>query len=333
MIHLTNKNNYTVILTEIGAGIVSVLVPNRNGEMKDIVLGYANEEDYFYDGPCSGKIPGRFAGRISNASFLIDGKEFKLDQNKGKHHLHGGSEGFSNRKWGIDYSDNQRVIFSLTSPDGDQGYPGELRVTAEYNWSDDNVLSLDIKAKSSKDTVVNLTNHTYWNLKGEDSGSILDHSLEILAEEWLPTDEDLIPTGKINSVANTPMDFRLPKEIGKEIFNEFEALKIGKGYDNCWILGSEHNLKKGVVLSHQDSGISLEVWTTQIAAVIYTGNWLNGSPISKSGRRYNDYDGVAIECQGYPDAPNKNNFPSTTLKAGEEYSERIEFRINLESLL
>lgn len=327
MIHLTNKQHCTVILTQIGAGVVSVLVPDKNGVLKDIVLGYSNEEDYYNDGPCSGKIPGRYAGRIGNACFEIDGNKYPLDPNKGIHHLHGGSKGFANQKWNIEYSDAQKVIFSLKSPDGDQGYPGEMIVQAEYNWSDDNILSLDIRAKSDKDTVVNLTNHTYWNLKGEDSGSILDHSLQIFAQKWLPTDSDLIPTGEIASVEQTPMDFREAKEIGKDIHTDFEALKIGKGYDNCWVLDGGRELRKGVVLSHQESGISLEVWTNQVAAVVYTGNWLSGSPISKSGRSYNDYDGVAIECQNFPDAPNKKNFPNTILRAGEEYIERIEFRI------
>ncbi len=327
MIHLVNKNQGRIILTDIGAGIVSVLVPDKNNMMRDIVLGYSDEESYYQDGPCSGKIPGRFAGRIGKGKFKIDDKEYQLDQNKGENHLHGGSVGFANKKWDIVESDNQKVVFALKSPDGDQGYPGNLEVRAEYNWSDENVLSLEIKARCDKDTVINLTNHTYWNLKGEDSGSILDHFMTVYADKWLPTDEELIPSGELDPVEGTPMDFRSTKKIGQDINCDFPALKIGKGYDNCWLLEEKEGLKKAVDLFEETSGIALEVWTTNPAVVIYTGNWLAGSPESKSNRSYNDYDGVAIECQGCPDAPNHKKFPNAILRAGEEYSHRIEFRI------
>lgn len=327
MIHLVNKKQCRVLLTDVGAGIVSVLVPDKNNQLRDIVLGYSDEESYYNDGPCSGKIPGRFAGRIAKGKFSIDGKEFQLRINNGENHLHGGPAGFANKKWNVVEATDQRVIFSLTSPDGDENYPGTMEVTAEYNWSDENILSLDIKARCDKDTIVNLTNHTYWNLKGEDSGSILDHFMTIHSEKWLPTDAGLVPTGEFESVENTPMDFRNAKKIGQEINNDFQALKFGKGYDNCWMLEEKEGVKKGVELFEETSGLALEVWTNQPAVVIYTGNWLAGSPESKSNRSYNDYDGVAIECQGCPDAPNHKKFPNAILRAGEEYHNRIEFRI------
>lgn len=327
MISLINNIGAIVMLTEIGAGVVSVVVPDKNGVMGDVVLGYRARESYYNDGPCCGKIPGRFANRISNASFVIDGKSYRLDKNKGKHHLHGGSNGFANREWKIVKVGRQEVTFALTSGDGDQGYPGELEVTATYRWSDDCTLSLELNATADRSTIINLTNHTYWNLSGEDSGSILSHSLQIFADKWLPTDVDLIPTGEILSVEGTPMDFRKTKKIGEDIHSDFQALKYGKGYDNCWVLRGGSELKKAVVLSDDRSGRSLEVWTTQPAVQIYTGNWLAGSPLSKSGRSYNDYDGVAIECQNYPDAPNKEEFPGAELRKGELYSQRIEFRL------
>lgn len=338
MIQLSNKNGSSVWLTEIGAGIVSVVVPDRNGIFSDVVLGYTDRESYFYDGPCSGKIPGRFANRIANGKFELDGKSYQLAINNGPNHLHGGPEGFSNKVWEISCQDSSSIAFSLTSPDGDENYPGEIKVNAVYRWSDDNVLSLEITATTDKATVVNLTNHAYWNLAGEDSGSILSHELEINASNWLPTDDTLIPIGTIASVEGTPMDFRVSKEIGRDIKADFDALKFGKGYDNCWIIdggaadptntggSSEKALRKAAVLSEKKSGRILEVYTTQPAAQVYTGNWLAGSPISKSGRSYNDYDGVAIECQGLPDSPNQPNFPSTVLRPGEEYKESIEFR-------
>lgn len=330
MIYLINKKGSTVLLNEIGAGIVSIIVPDRNGEMGDVVLGYKDSESYRNDGPCAGKIPGRFANRISCGQFILNGRKYQLERNAGRHHLHGGSVGFANKNWEAEQHDGQNVTFHLESPDGDQGYPGRLNVCVHYNWNDENILTLDIKARSDKDTVVNLTNHTYWNLAGENSGSILDQELQIFADKWLPTDEDLIPTGEISSVKGTPMDFLKAKKIGKDINADFEALRSGKGYDNCWILnGKENEMKKAAELYDPASGRLLEIFTDQPAVQVYTGNWLSGSPLSKSGRSYNDYDGVAIECQDYPDAPNKKNFPSAVLMRNETYHRIIQFKLSL----
>lgn len=361
MIRLVNKNGAAVVLTETGAGIVSVTVPDRNGKTDDVVLGYKDNGSYRNDGPCSGKIPGRYANRIARGKFTLDGVTYHLSKNKGRNHLHGGFEGFANKDWEIRRAGRQSAEFHLTSPDGDEGYPGKLEIDAIYTWSDENELTLDIRAVCDRATVLNLTNHTYWNLSGENSGTILGHELRIFAEKWLPTDEELIPTGEIASVAGTPMDFRRPKKIGADIDADFEALKFGKGYDNCWVLdgggetdgeagggkadgktdgeagreadgkaGGKGNgrLKTAAVLRDPASGRKLEVLTTQPAVQIYTGNWLAGSPESKSGRSYNDYEGVAIECQNFPDAPNKKNFPSAVLREGEEFHQIIQFRLS-----
>ena len=223
-----------MMLTERGAGIVSIVVPDRNGVMGDVVLGYRDEESYLADGPCAGKIPGRFANRR-------DGGRFTLD--------------------------------------------------------------------------------------GEDSGSILDHVLKLNASRWLATSEALIPTGELAPVEGTPMDFRTAKPIGRDIKADFPALKYGKGYDNCWVLDGAPGLKLAAELSSAVSGRRLEIWTDQPAAQVYTGNWLDGSPVSKSGRPYRDYDGVAIECQGFPDAPNHPGFPSCVLRPGETYSRTIIFKL------
>lgn len=329
MIHLTNSQGSTVILTRTGAGIVSVVVPDRNGNMDDIVLGYRNEESYMNDGPCSGKIPGRYANRIAAGKFSLDGKDYTLETNNGPNHLHGGTNGFANRIWDIIGQGTDHVTFGLSSTDGDSGYPGNLTVRATYRWSNSNVLSLEIHAECDSATVLNLTNHTYWNLAGENSGSILDHSLQICADGWLPTDSTLIPTGEIAPVEGTPMDFRTPKRIGQDINAEFDALRFGKGYDNCWVLDGS-GMRKAAVLSDPVSGRRLEVWTTQPAVQVYTGNWLSGSPESKSGRSYNDYDGVAIECQNFPDAPNRPGFPPCILRRGETFRQTIEFRLSVE---
>lgn len=339
MIELTNKTGASVWLNDIGAGIVSVIVPDRDGNLADVALGYKDYESYFGDGPCAGKIPGRFANRIAAGHFFLEGKEYQLAINNGPNHLHGGPAGFSNKKWDIvpaaqwgfkPASDEQAAVFSLVSPDGDEGYPGKLEVRAAYRWSDSNVLSLEITAVSDATTILNLTNHTYWNLSGEDSGSVLDHILHLNASNWLPTDSTLVPTGEIAPVAVTPMNFIAPKALGRDINVDFDALRYGKGYDNCWVVDEwkPGRLCEVGTLTDPKSGRSLEIRSTQPGVQVYTGNWLNGSPISKSGRSYNDYDGVAIECQGFPDSPNKPQFPSPILQRGETYRQIIEFKFS-----
>ena len=315
------------MLTERGAGIVSVVVPDRNGLMGDVVLGYRDESDYLCDGPCAGKIPGRFANRIAGGRFTLDGKEYRLVKNHPDYQLHGGPDGFSNRLWNVVRTSDTEVTFTLDSPDGDQGYPGAMHVEATYSWRDDNSLTLSVKASTDAPTILNLTNHTYWNLDGEDSGSILGHRLKINASRWLVTHENLVPTGEIASVDGTPMDFRTAKPIGRDIKTDFPALKYGKGYDNCWVLDGTPGLKQAAELSSEVSGRRLEIWTDQPSVQVYTGNWLNGSPLSKSGRPYRDYDGVAIECQNFPDAPNHPEFPSCILRPGETYSRTIVFKL------
>lgn len=327
MIHLINKSGASVMLTERGAGIVSIVVPDRNGVMGDVVLGYHDEESYLADGPCAGKIPGRFANRIDGGRFTLDGKEYQLVKNHPDYQLHGGPDGFSNRLWKASQISDTEVVLTLDSPDGDQGYPGNMHVEATYTWGEDNSLTLSIKATTDAPTILNLTNHTYWNLDGEDSGSILDHVLKLNASRWLATSEALIPTGELAPVEGTPMDFRTAKPIGRDIKADFPALKYGKGYDNCWVLDGAPGLKLAAELSSAASGRRLEIWTDQPAAQVYTGNWLDGSPLSKSGRSYRDYDGVAIECQGFPDAPNHPDFPSCILRPGETYSRTIIFKL------
>jgi aldose 1-epimerase len=327
---LTNKNGATVVLCNIGAGIVSIEVPDANGKLTDVSLGYKNINDYFGDGPCMGKTPGRFANRIANARFSLNGREHKLAANVGGvHHLHGGANGFANKIWD-ERDDNGKVSFTLTSPDGDEGYPGTLTATVTYEWNDHNELIIHYSATSDADTVINLTNHAYFNLNGENSGSALEHTLKLFASRWLPASNELITTGELATVKGTPMDFTTAKPIGQDIKADFDALKFGKGYDSCWVIDDWQPgvLKKTAELRSPKSGIRLEALTTQPAMQIYTGNWLAGSPESKSGRSYNDYDGVAIECQAFPDAPNKPTFPSAVLRKGEEYKHTIVFRFS-----
>lgn len=325
---LTNTNGATVTLSSLGAGIVSVNVPDSNGNIDNIVIGYANPADYFYDGPCAGKVPGRYANRIAKGRFTLEGKEYELAINNGPNALHGGPEGFQNRIWDSAV-EGDNVIFSRTSPDGEEGYPGTVCVKACYSWSDNNELTLHLTATTDKTTIINLTNHTYWNLDGENSGSILDHNMWIGASAYLPTDDTLIPSGEIAPVAGTPMDFTSIKPIGRDIHQNFPALVYGKGYDNCWVVDGwqKGKMQHVATLQSDKSGRILEVCTTQPAAQVYTGNWLAGSPKNTAGRSYNDYDGVAIECQHMPDAPNHENFPSTVLHPDETFDETIVFTL------
>lgn len=326
---LTNKSGASVTLSSLGAGIVSVIVPDREGKMADVALGYADAADYIGDGPCMGKTPGRYANRIAKGLFKIGGKEYRLATNNGPNALHGGPEGFMNRIWKSE-AHGSHVKFTYESADGEEGYPGVVEVTVIYTWNDDNELKIELLAESDSKTVVNLTNHAYFNLDGEGSGTVLDHTLELFASRWLPTDDTQIPTGELADVKGTPMDFLGGKKIGKDINDDFEALKIGKGYDHCWVLDNwhKHTIVRAARLSSDKSGRVLDVLTTQPGVQVYTGNWLGGSPVAKSGKPYNDYDGVAMECQGFPDAPNHRNFPCQLLGPGELYDQTIIYKFS-----
>lgn len=323
---MVNHHGASVSLSSLGAGIISIIVPDKNGKLADVTLGYDNIADYMSDGPCAGKTPGRYANRIAKGEFDLDGKSYKLNINNGPNHLHGGPNGFQNCIWNSQQVGNG-VEFTLISLDGNENYPGDLSVKVTYFWNDDYELSIFYEATTNKPTIINLTNHTYFNLGGENSGSVLNEKLKLECSTYLPTDDTLIPTGEIVSVKNTPMDFTSLKALGEDIKADFPALKYGKGYDNCWVIDGwqKNKLTKAVELTDDVSGRILVVETTQPAVQIYTGNWLAGSPLSKSKRSYNDYDGVAIECQGMPDAPNKPNFPSQELRPGEIYKQEIKY--------
>ena len=323
---LTNAKGAFVKLSDIGAAIVSVVVPDKDGNMADVVLGYPDPMSYFADGPCAGKVPGRFANRIAKGHFTLDGVEYTLPVNNGPNHLHGGPDGFQNKVWESREHEGG-VEFMYFSEDGEQGYPGAVKAVARYEWTDDCELRLTLTAESDAPTVINLTNHAYFNLNGEGSGSVLNHTLKLNASEYLPTDDTLIPLGESVPVAGTPMDFVNEKPLGQDIKADFPALNFGKGYDNCWVIdGAEPGqLQACAELYAPESGRLLEVYTTQPGVQVYTGNWLAGCPVAKCGRSYNDYDGVAIECQNFPDSPNKADFPSPVLRPGEVYEQAIIF--------
>lgn len=327
---LTASDGAYVELSSLGAGIVSIVVPDRDGVLADVVLGYPDAESYFGDGPCAGKCPGRYGNRIAKGHFTLDGKTYTLPINNGPNHLHGGPDGFQNKVWESRQLGDNAVEFMYFSEDGEAGYPGNLKVTARYEWGDDHALKLSFTAVTDAPTVLNLTNHAYFNLSGFKE-NVLGHELCLAASEYLPTDDTLIPLGDSEPVAGTPMDFVNPKPIGRDIKADFPALNYGKGYDNCFVLDDYNpgQLERAAQLFCPSTGRELTVFTTQPGVQIYTGNWLDGCPAGKDGITYHDYDAVAIECQHFPDSPNQPDYPSTVLHPGEVFNEAIVYEFSV----
>lgn len=317
-------------MCNIGAAIVGVKFADRDGNIDDVALGYREPESYIGDGAASGKSVGRVAGRIARGHMVIEGVEYRLEVNNGPNHLHGGSKGFANRYWEGRVETN-RVVFSYVAEDMEQGYPGELIVEAIYDFDDEDNLEITYVAKSNKTTVVNLTNHLYWNLHGEASGkSILDHELKLNSSQVLEMDTVQIPTGKLLDVKGTALDFTEWRRFGDEIDSEFNNIRTFRGYDHCFAVdGYKKNILKEVgELRCEATGRRVTILSSSPAAVLYTGNWLaGGCPVTKSGGRYDDYAGVAIECQAYSDAVNHPEFPSIELQAGELYCNKIVFKL------
>ena len=327
VVELTNSKGASVKLSTMGAGIVAINVPDAEGKLHNVALGYKDVANgYFEDGPCMGKTPGRFANRIALGKFTLDGVDYQLATNNGPNHLHGGPTGFQNQIWKVKKAEGNEVTFELDSPAGHEGYPGNLHVDCTYIWSDDDTLTIHYEATSDAATPINLTNHSYFNLHGVDKANGLQHTLQIAASRWLPTNDSLAPTGELASVEGTPMDFRQPKLIAKDIKDDFAALHYGKGYDNCWVLDKPGLDTVAAHLESELTSITLDVLTDQPGAQVYTGNWLDGCPEGVNGETYKDYDGVAIECQGLPDSPNHDNFPCQILRPGEVYDRTIVFR-------
>lgn len=323
---IENRSGAWVELSSLGAGIIGVGVPDRDGQVSNVALAYDDPADYVCDGPCMGKCPGRYANRIAAGRLTVAGKTYMLAVNCGPNHLHGGPSGFQNRLWEPTETE-AGVQFTYRSPDGEENYPGNMTVRATYRWTEDNILELEFYAVADSETVVNLTNHAYWNLRGSDSGTVLGHEMRIRASQWLPTDDSLVPTGELAEVEATPMDFREFKILGLDIESDFAAIAYGKGYDNCWAIdGWQPGLmsSEAVVLRDSVTGRTLTVDSDQPGVQVYTGNWLSDSPRRRT-RSFEDYDGVAIEMQGFPDAPNRPEFPSQTLRPGEEYRRVIRF--------
>lgn len=333
---LTNKNGMQTSLTNYGATIVTLLVPDRKGQLGDVTLGFDTLEAYRGKNPFFGCVAGRCANRIGNARFSLNGVEYRLAANNGQNHLHGGLRGFDKALWQTLSHDNRQVQFFYRSPDGEENYPGTLSTTVTYTLTDDNELRIDYHATTDKDTIVNLTNHAYFNLTAFDpsipgSETILNHELLLEADRFTPIDETLIPTGELRPVEGTPMDFRKRTVIGARVNADDEQLRYGMGYDHNWVLNqSGGTLVRGAEVYEPNSGRKMEVFTTQPGIQFYAGNQLDGTVIGKRGQVYKRNAGLCLETQTFPDAINKPHFPSPILRPGEEYSHTTVFRFSTE---
>ena len=319
---LTNARGHEVRLSTLGGTIVGLTVPDRDGKLEDVVLGFDSLRDYEERSPFFGCITGRFANRIAGGRFELDGRTYQLAVNNGPNHLHGGLVGFDKKVWKArteKTGDALRLILTHTSPDGDEAYPGTLACEVAYSWTNDSELRIDYTATTDKPTVVNLTNHSYFNLAGHDGGPILNHVLTLEADSFTPTDATAIPTGELRPVAGTPFDFRSPQPIGARIDADDQQTKWGFGYDHNFVVnGSAGRLRACATLTDPASGRVMTVHTTEPGVQLYTANFMDNLK-GKAGAVYPKRGGLCLETQHFPDSPNKPDFPSTVLRPGETF--------------
>ena len=314
-----NSKGAVMEVSDFGATLVSLLIPDKDGNLLDVVLGYDNPKQY--EGPAGtffGATVGRNANRIDNAAFTLNGKEYKLDKNNGENNLHSGLDFQSFRVWDVKETTDNSITFALNSPDGDQGYPGALYIEVKYILTDDNAVEIEYYGIPEDDTIINYTNHSYFNLNGHDSGDILSHEVWMNADAFTRADAASIPTGEILPVKGTPMDFTTAKTIGRDIEEKYEALVFGAGYDHNWCLNNNGEFAKIAELYSDKSGIRMEVYTDLPGVQMYTGNFINNET-GKGNVVYQRRQGVCFETQFYPDAVNHDNFQSPVFKKGEKY--------------
>jgi aldose 1-epimerase len=321
----TNASGMSVTAITYGGIITSLKVPDKAGQLADVVLGYDSLQGYLDKSPFFGCIVGRYGNRIGKGTFTLDGKTYTLPINNGENHLHGGPQGFDKKVWKaepFEHGDLVGVVFTHTSPDGDMGYPGTLAMKVTYTLTSDNTLRFDYEATTDKATPVNLTQHTYFNLAGAGSGDILKHEIEIKADRYTPVDAGLIPTGQLATVEGTPFDFRKATAIGARIDADHPQIKAGGGYDhNMVFTRAAAGLEPVVTVHEPTTGRTMTVATTQPGVQFYTGNFLDGTITGKGGKVYPKRSGLCLETQHFPDSPNKPEFPTTILKPGETYRE------------
>ncbi len=322
---LENANGVRVVLLNYGAVIAELCVPDKDGKLRDVVWGYESLEGYEVNTPNFGAVIGRNANRIGGAQVTIGGKNYELQKNEGENNLHSGEPAYGRRVWRAVIVNDNQVEFALESPDKDQGFPGNAKIKVSYTLSDDNELLLCYTGKSDQDTVFNLTNHSYFNLEGQDSDSVFDQMVFIHADAYTPTDEKLIPTGEIRSVEGTPLDFRTPKRIGARMRQEHESLKIGRGYDLNYVLKNEGEYALCAGMYSEKSGIRMEVRTDAPGMQFYTSNFLDEKG-GKNGRRYGAGSAACFEAHYFPDATHHDNFKSTIVRAGDVYRVKAGYR-------
>ena len=320
---LTNSGGAEVRITNYGGIVTSLKVPDRNGKLDDIVLGFDNLDAYLKGHPYFGAIIGRYGNRIAKGRFTLHSVEYKLAVNNGENHLHGGIKGFDKVVWNAKprkLANGAALELTYLSKDGEEGYPGNLSVKVVYTLTNANELKIDYLATTDKDTVVNLTHHSYFNLAGQGNGDILNHRLFVNAARFTPTDAGSIPTGELRSVRGTPFDFTRATTIGARINQDYEQLRLGKGYDHNFILnGIMGTLRRSARVYEPTTGRVMEVWTTEPGMQLYSGNFLDGTLTGKNGKVYQQRYGFCLETQHYPDSPNKPNFPTTVLRKGGRY--------------
>lgn len=327
---LTNKNGLEMTVTNYGAKIVSLSVLDKSGTLLDVVTGHNTIEEYLTSQePYFGAVCGRTGNRIAEGKFVLDGQTYTLAVNNGPNNLHGGIKGFNAVVWDARQIDTQTLELTYLSKDGEEGFPGNLLSTITYKLTDDNEVEIHYTATTDKPTLINLTNHSYFNLSGAGDPYIGDHLLQINADTYLPTDNTAIPYGKPEEVEGTPMDFRQPTEVGKRINDDFEQLVFGKGYDHNYILNKKGNeLSFCARVESPKTGIVMEVLTTEPGVQLYTGNWMTGEFVGKNGQRYPERAALCLETQHYPDSINQPDFPSVVLRPGEKYDTKTIFKFS-----
>lgn len=329
---IKNANGMEVCVINFGARIVSIMVPDKTGNMQDVVLGFDNIDDYLNNKTDFGATIGRYGNRIAKGKFNLNGTDYQLTINNDANSLHGGTTGFQYQLFDITQIDAQTLECTYISNDGDNGYPGELKTKVVYKLTDDNSLAISYEAETDKTTIINLTNHSYFNLSGNANNRILDHVLYMNCDAYTPVDETMIPTGKIDNVSNTPMDFTQPTAIGERIDDTtFVQLQLAGGYDHNWIFKAENTLDSvACKLTCPATGINMEVYTSEPAVQFYTGNFLDGTLTGKNSIVYRKCAGLCLETQHYPDSPNHSNFPSTVLNPGEKYTTSTVYKFGIE---
>lgn len=328
---LQNANGLEVTIADYGGIVQKLTAPNRDGECEDIVLGFDSVTEYAADGPYFGAIIGRYGNRIGSGRFTLDGRDHQLTTNDGKNHLHGGDRGFDKVMWQVSVppAATNTLTLEYRSVDGEEGYPGELDAAVTYLLSDDNELRIDYRASTSRNTPVNLTNHSYFNLAGQGRGDVLGHIVEVFADRFTPVDDGLLPTGELRDVSGTPMDFRKAEAIGARIDASDEQLGFGLGYDHNWVLHERAGDLRLVARVYEPaSGRVMEVMTTEPGLQFYTGNFLDSSLRGKEGAVYQHRGGFCMETQHYPDSPNRPEFPNTILRPGEIYQSTTVYRFS-----